>query len=157
MIKTSGDRGTASVTFTIDPAVEATRAAVCGDWNDWSPERDVMEQTPGGGFMLTVKLQSGRSYRFRYLLDGSRWENDAAADAYVPNDFGTDDSVVDLTDLAAQLAPTGPTTKSAAKKGTATKKTGTVKEAAAKRAAGEADTTKKRAPAKKAGKKTDSK
>ena len=49
---------------------------------------------------MTVGLDAGRAYRFRYLLDGQRWENDWAADAYQPNDFGGDDSVVDLTALA---------------------------------------------------------
>jgi hypothetical protein len=38
----------------------------------------------------------GRRYRFRYLLDGERWANDGAADDYVANDFGVDDSVIDL-------------------------------------------------------------
>ena len=48
-------------------------------------------------------LPPGRAYRFRYLLDGHRWENDWDADAYVPNGFGSDDSVVDLTALATVL------------------------------------------------------
>jgi len=34
------------------------------------------------------------------LLDGRRWDNDWAADGYVSNGFGGDDSVVDLTALA---------------------------------------------------------
>ena len=41
----------------------------------------------------------------RYLLDGQRWDNDWAADAYVRNDFGGDDSVVDLTALAEAVPP----------------------------------------------------
>ena len=49
---------------------------------------------------MTVGLDAGRAYRFRYLLDGQRWDNDWAADVYLPNDFGGDDSVVDLTALA---------------------------------------------------------
>jgi hypothetical protein len=49
------------------------------------------------GFVAEVSLPAGRVYRFRYLLDGERWENDWAADAYVANEFGGDDSVIDLT------------------------------------------------------------
>ena len=41
----------------------------------------------------------GRRYRFRYLLDGRRWENDWEADDYVDNDHGGQDSVVDLTTI----------------------------------------------------------
>jgi CHAD domain-containing protein len=55
-----------------------------------------------GGFVRTVQLEAGRVYRFRYLLDGHRWENDWAADRYVPNVYGSDDSIVDLT------VPLGP-------------------------------------------------
>jgi hypothetical protein len=58
-----------------------------------------------GGFSLTVDLGTGRAYRFRYLLDGQRWDNDWAADAYVRNGFGGDDSVVDLTALAEAVPP----------------------------------------------------
>ena len=32
---------------------------------------------------------------FRYVLDGELWENDWAADDYLPNSHGADDSVVD--------------------------------------------------------------
>jgi hypothetical protein len=51
-------------------------------------------------------LDAGRAYRFRYLLDDQRWENDWAADAYLPNSFGGDDSVVDLTALVQAAPPT---------------------------------------------------
>jgi hypothetical protein len=36
----------------------------------------------------------GRSYRYRYLLDGQRCENDRRADRYGPNPLGSTDSVV---------------------------------------------------------------
>jgi hypothetical protein len=69
---------------------------------------------------VTVGLDAGRAYRFRYLLDGQRWENDWAADAHQPNGFGGDYSVVDLTALAeavpraARKAPAKTATKAAA-------------------------------------------
>ena len=50
--------------------VGAQTAAVCGEWNDWSPDADVMHRDAEGGFSLTVGLDAGRAYRFRYLLDG---------------------------------------------------------------------------------------
>jgi hypothetical protein len=45
---------------------------------------------------LTVSIPTGRPYRFRYFLDGERWENDFSADDYTPNPFGSDDSVLKL-------------------------------------------------------------
>ena len=119
MIKSSGPRGRVSVTFTIDPGVGAQSAAVCGEWNDWSAGADVMRRDAEGGFSTTVDLEAGRAYRFRYLLDGERWDNDWAADAYLPNGFGGDDSVVDLTTLAEAVpsaAKKAPVKKEAVKK-----------------------------------------
>ena len=117
MIKTRHGRGRASVTFTLDPGVGAQTAAVCGEWNDWSAGADVMDRDAEGGFSLTVALDAGRAYRFRYLLDDQRWENDWAADAYLPNSYGGDDSVVDLTALVQAAPPTAK--KAPAEKGPA--------------------------------------
>ena len=47
-------------------------------------------------FLIMLSLPAGQDYYFRYLLDGGLWENDWAADAYVPNPFGTEDSVLKL-------------------------------------------------------------
>ena len=119
MIKSMAAKDKASVTFTVDPGVGARTAAVCGEWNEWSADADVMRRDAEGGFSLTVGLDAGRAYRFRYLLDGQRWDNDWAADAYVRNDFGGDDSVVDLTALAEPVPPAArkaPAKKEAVKK-----------------------------------------
>ena len=129
MIKSRAAAGNATVTFTLDPGVGARTAAVCGEWNNWSADAGVMRRGAEGGFTLTVDLEAGRAYRFRYLLDGERWDNDWAADAYVPNSFGADDSVVDLTALAGAVRP--------AAKEKAPAKEAAAKEAAAKEAAGQ--------------------
>jgi 1,4-alpha-glucan branching enzyme len=135
VIKSRGTKGKARVTFTVDPEVGAQAAAVCGDWNNWSPGADVMQRDADGGFSVTVDLDAGRAYRFRYLLDGQRWDNDWAADAYVRNDFGGDDSVVDLTAPAEAVPPAArrtPAKKEAAKKAApAAKRAGTPAEKAA--------------------------
>jgi len=105
VIKSRAAKGKARVTFTVDPRAGARTAVVCGEWNDWPAGAGVMHRDAGGGFSLTVDLDAGRAYRFRYLLDGQRWDNDWAADAYVRNDSGGDDSVVDLTALAEPAPP----------------------------------------------------
>jgi CHAD domain-containing protein len=107
MIKSIDRCGTASVTFSLPAAVQATHVAICGEWNGWSVGRDVMDRVQDG-FSRTIVLRAGRAYRFRYLLDGRRWENDWDADAYLPNDFGSEDSVVDLTTLTTLVPTAGP-------------------------------------------------
>ncbi|MCK5505495.1 MAG: isoamylase early set domain-containing protein [Thermodesulfovibrionia bacterium] len=53
-----------------------------------------MKKLKNGNFKITLKLSRNREYRFRYLIDADRWENDWHADKYVPNSFGCDDSLV---------------------------------------------------------------
>ena len=82
------------VTFRLAAEVQAEKVALCGDFNDWDESAHPMKELKDGSFSVTVSLEAGNSYRFRYMLDGERWENDWAADEYWPNDFGSDDSVV---------------------------------------------------------------
>ncbi len=84
------------VTFRVPPEFRAETAALCGDFNNWDTEARPMRLLKSGGFSATVSLSADRSYRFRYFLDNGRWENDDAADRYVANDYGSEDSVVEL-------------------------------------------------------------
>jgi 1,4-alpha-glucan branching enzyme len=92
----SKNGNTCRVTFELPAEVGAEQVNLCGDFNAWSLSETPMTKRKDGRFSTTVTLSGGRSYRFRYLIDGARWENDWAADAYVPNDFGGEDSVVEL-------------------------------------------------------------
>lgn len=111
----SGANGTVLITFRVPRAANAERINVVGEFNDWSTVANPMERGEDG-FVAQVSLPVGRVYRFRYLLDGERWENDWAADAYVANEFGGDDSVIDLTVTGSRKctstprAPHGPPT-----------------------------------------------
>jgi 1,4-alpha-glucan branching enzyme len=82
------------VTFSLPADVDATEVYLCGDFNDWDQCSHPLERRKDGRFSTTVSLETGREYRFRYLLDGERWENDWEADAYLPNKFGSEDSIV---------------------------------------------------------------
>ena len=86
--------GTCKVTFDLTAGAGVKDVNLCGEFNDWSPTATPMTRRKDGTFRVTVTLAPGPRYRFRYLLDGQRWENDWAADAYVPNEYGGDDSVV---------------------------------------------------------------
>jgi len=86
--------GTCKVTFELAAQAGVEAAHLCGEFNGWSTSSTPMTRRKDGSFRVTVGLEPGRSYRFRYLLDGERWENDWAADDYVPNEFGGEDSVV---------------------------------------------------------------
>ncbi|RJQ15099.1 MAG: glycoside hydrolase [Nitrospiraceae bacterium] len=88
--------GSCKVTFRLpkEAAADAQIVTVVGDFNNWSITENRMKKLKDGAFTLTLDLPCNREYRFRYFIDSRRWENDWSADKYVPNDFGTDDSVV---------------------------------------------------------------
>jgi 1,4-alpha-glucan branching enzyme len=78
------------VTFKIPEAIGngAKSAYVVGEFNDWSTSASPMKRLKNGAFSATIDLETGRSYQFRYLLGQSRWENDPAADDFLPTPFG---------------------------------------------------------------------
>ena len=82
------------VTFSLSKDVGATSVALCGEFNDWDKSANPLTRRKDGSFSGTLSLETGREYRFRYWVDGERWENDWEADKYLPNEFGTEDSVV---------------------------------------------------------------
>jgi hypothetical protein len=85
---------TVAVTFTLPAEVAAISVALCGEFNDWATDDILLERGGDGAWRTTVALAPGRSYRYRYLIDGERWENAWRADRYEPNAFGSVDSVV---------------------------------------------------------------
>ncbi|MFN2221504.1 MAG: isoamylase early set domain-containing protein [Candidatus Promineifilaceae bacterium] len=84
------------VTFKLPAEVSAETAALCGEFNEWDTGAGPMKKLKDGSFSVTVSLDADQSYRFRYWLDDERWENDWEADAYEANEFGSEDSVVNV-------------------------------------------------------------
>ncbi|MCI0551189.1 MAG: isoamylase early set domain-containing protein [Anaerolineae bacterium] len=87
---------TYEVTFTLPAEVHAETACLCADFNTWDKTAHPMKKMEDGSFQLVIRLNAGLRYHFRYFLDNERWANDWEADAYVPNEFGSGDSVLNL-------------------------------------------------------------
>jgi hypothetical protein len=87
-----------SVTFVLpkDAAPDAGSVCILGEFNNWSADAHALERRPEGDFAITLELEAGRAYRFRYVIDGWKFENDWFADRYEPNPYGGEDSVVDV-------------------------------------------------------------
>lgn len=93
-------KGRVRVTFELpcDPWVE--RVSLVGEFNAWDTRSTPMtRERTGADWKVTVELEIGRRYRYRYLVGGEKWLNDWHADGYVENPYGTDDSVLDLTEF----------------------------------------------------------
>jgi 1,4-alpha-glucan branching enzyme len=85
------------VTFTVDKelAKDAASVVVVGEFNGWETGATPLKKQKNGSFSVTVDLETGREYQFRYLIDDTTWVSDPAADKYAFSPFGDcDNSVV---------------------------------------------------------------
>jgi 1,4-alpha-glucan branching enzyme len=116
------------VTFAV-PAMEGVESlCVCGDFNNWSETATPLARKPDGSWSAELTLDAGQSYRFRYKDNHGQWHNDPTADAYVPNDYGSENSVLDL---AAVIASTEAARAAAARTAPARRPVATRKHAPA--------------------------
>ncbi len=120
--ETKGKGTHTTVTFTVaaNEAPSEANVILLGDFNDWQTnDSSYQMEKKNGSYVKSIKLETGKSYEFRYLSEDKGWFNDHAADAYVPSPYaGIDNSVVDLTALPAKKKPVK---KAAAKKPVAKK------------------------------------
>ena len=86
-------RTVCKVTLTLPNEWADKKVAVAGDFNNWDTKADKLKKNKSG-WKTTLRLKPESSYQFKYYIDGERWENDDAADEYVANEFGTEDSVI---------------------------------------------------------------
>ncbi len=76
------------VTFKLEKteANNAKEIYLIGDFNNWEL---VTPMTPlkDGSFSITLELEQGKEYQFKYLLDKKNWLNDPEADKQVPSSY----------------------------------------------------------------------
>ena len=82
------------VTFKYNNSNSSENAVLVGEFNSWSFQENPMKKLKNGSFSVTLSLEAGNSYQFRYVLDGNTWVNDVEADSYVPSQYGEKNSVV---------------------------------------------------------------
>ncbi len=82
------------VTFSLPAETGAESVVLCGEFNEWDQKKHPLKRRKDGSFSTTISLEAGNEYRFRYWVDGEHWENDWEADKYLPNEFGSEDSVI---------------------------------------------------------------
>ena len=103
----------ATVTFTTQAGEDSSQAILKGEWDDWKDR--VMKKNVNGTFYVDVNIDLGKSYQFGYSIDGE-WTTDADL-VSVTSPYGTNNSILDLTEVSAakRSAPTAakkPATKS---------------------------------------------
>lgn len=90
-------RPACKVTFRIhkEAAQSAQTIHLVGDFNGWDANATPMSALKSGAFTAVLELGTATpEYQFRYLYDGSRWENDWEADGYTTNGVDGENSIV---------------------------------------------------------------
>jgi predicted flap endonuclease-1-like 5' DNA nuclease len=110
------------VTFVLSPetVAGAQEGLLLGEFNHWAPEKGYsLKKTKDGGLSVTVSLEAGRSYQYRYLLSDGRWVNDNNAIRYIYDDRVMVDNcliAVPEEDEVVEVAKKPATKKAPAKK-----------------------------------------
>jgi len=97
LTKDAGTRpGTVRVTFEFPAIVWAETIHLVGEFNGWDQRRLPLSRSrrDDSNWEITLELEQGRAYQFRYLVNGTAWCNDCNPDGYVPNQYGGNNSIV---------------------------------------------------------------
>ena len=86
------------ITFVLSKNITASANHVnlTGDFNNWDIESIPMKKTKSGEFSVSIDLEKGKEYQFKYIIDGKEWLNEMEADKFVLNEFQSENSVVVL-------------------------------------------------------------
>lgn len=83
----------------------AKEVFVAGDFNNWSFTSLPMRKDEKGRWRIHVPLSPGR-HEYRYIVNGD-WQNDPCASAFVPNEFGSCNCVVEVAETKGRLEQIG--------------------------------------------------
>lgn len=90
----------------LSEGMEIASIHVAGEFNGWDETAVPLNyHKKNKGYRATVEMEPGRSYQFRYLINGDYWCNDWAADKYTPNNLGEDNCVVITPSLEDETNP----------------------------------------------------
>jgi len=84
------------VTFRLpkEALADAKKVFLVGDFNSWDQEKEEMKILKDGSAKTMVDLEVGKSYEYKFLIDGKKWENDWRAEAYVTNGVDANENSV---------------------------------------------------------------
>jgi len=107
---------TCKITFSLPAEIvaDATSGLLLGEFNNWNKEQGFsLKRSKDGSMKTTVELETGKSYEYRYLLDGGRWVNDLNASAYAEvSSLGVLNCVVNVpAEVIAEAKPAKKTTE----------------------------------------------
>lgn len=112
IIKNYLSSGNCKVTFSypLNAASGAKTIQVLGDFNNWDSKSAPKLKKGKDSYSAIVELANGNTYQYRYLLDGTKWDNDFDADGYTQSPYpGITNSVLILNaELKTVQSPAKP-------------------------------------------------
>jgi 1,4-alpha-glucan branching enzyme len=84
-----------AVRFEFQAVADVRRVALVGDFNHWNHFSHSMRKSPAGPWELTIDLAPGR-YQYKFLVNETQWVTDPKAQAKASNQYGTDNSVIEV-------------------------------------------------------------
>ncbi len=81
------------VIFELPACIWADHIFLVGDFNDWNVTATPFVQGRDGVWRAVLDLPEGKTYQFRYLVDGN-WQTDFHADGWIQNEYGSQNSLV---------------------------------------------------------------
>ncbi|WP_027722493.1 isoamylase early set domain-containing protein [Maridesulfovibrio zosterae] len=70
---------------------------IVGDFNEWSEKSTPMKKLKSGKYTVTLDLEVGREYQFRYLAGKNIWFNESEPDRTASTPYaGVENSVVSV-------------------------------------------------------------
>jgi glycosidase len=86
---------TYKVTFRHTPVIAATSVALAGSFNGWDPKKTPMKDVGAGVYETTLELRKGR-YAYKFVLNGSVWQQDGDNPKTEPDGKSGLNSILDL-------------------------------------------------------------
>ncbi len=80
------------IVFTFE-APDAADVTIAGEFNGWSPTKDHLQEIGGGLWQIVLPLKPGR-YEYKFVIDGTVWQEDPYSPGYVPDPYEGRNSVI---------------------------------------------------------------
>ena len=72
----------------------AREISLCGDFNDWLTNKNRLEKQSSGFWQTEIEMPPPGKYRYKFVIDGNRWTEDASHALKEADGFGGFNSVI---------------------------------------------------------------
>ena len=96
-----GKKNLRTVNFVLEEA-PGRRVFLAGSFNGWKVERELADRNGDGVYRARLMLEPGE-YQYKFVVD-DEWRLDPANPNFVPNDFGSLNSILVVKEVAPESA-----------------------------------------------------